>query len=82
MICLARAILKKNKILLLDEATANVDLETDEFIQSKMKEKFKDCTIITIAHRILTIADYDKVIVMDKGMVVEFGSPYELLVDY
>jgi len=80
LICLARAILKKSKILILDEATANVDLGTDEFIQRKIKQRFTDCTVFTIAHRLSTIADYDKVVVMDKGRAVEFGSPYKLLV--
>ena len=71
----------KSKVLILDEATANVDMETDEFIQKKIKEKFTECTVVTIAHRLITIADYDKVIVMDKGRMVEFDSPYELLVE-
>ena len=81
LICLARAILMKLKVLILDEATANVDMETDEFIQRKIMELFKDCTILTIAHRLVTIANYDKVIVMDKGQMVEFDSPYKLLVE-
>ncbi len=72
--------MKKNKILFLDEATANVDLETDEFIQNQIKHSFVDCTVITIAHRIQTIADYDRVIVLDKGLIVEFDKPYNLLV--
>ena len=80
LICLARAILKKNKIIVLDEATANVDFQTDSFIQKKIMEKFKDCTVFTIAHRLSTIANYDKVLVLDKGRCVEFGAPYLLLV--
>jgi len=80
LICLARAILRKSKILLLDEATANVDIETDDFIQRKIMERFKDCTVITIAHRLITIANYDKVLVMDKGAAVEYDSPYMLMV--
>jgi len=81
LICLARVILMKSKVLILDEATANVDMETDEFIQRKIMEKFAECTVLTIAHRLITIANYDKVIVMDKGRMVEFDSPYELLVE-
>lgn len=80
LICLARAILKKSKIVVLDEATANVDFDTDQFIQAKLKEKFVDSTVFTIAHRLSTIMDYDKVVVMDKGQVVECDTPYNLLV--
>jgi len=80
LICLARAILRKSKIILLDEATANVDIETDDFIQRKIMERFKDCTVVTIAHRLITIANYDKVLVMDKGAAVEYDSPYMLMV--
>lgn len=71
LICLARTILSNKKIIVLDEATANVDMKTDEFIQNKIREKFEGCTIITIAHRINTIADYDKVLVIDAGKVLE-----------
>lgn len=80
LLCLARALLKKNnKFLVLDEATSNVDMRTDNFIQKVLKTKFKDTTVITIAHRLNTIADYDKIIVMSKQKVVEFGSPHELI---
>lgn len=80
LVCLARTLLQKNKILVLDEATANVDFDTDNFIQEKIMEKFKDVTIFTIAHRLSTVAHYDKVLVMDKGQVREFDHPYRLLV--
>ena len=64
---------------MLDEATSNVDMQTDAFIQKVIKEKFKETTVITIAHRLNTIADYDKVIVMKRGKIVEHGSPWMLL---
>lgn len=79
LICLARTILQNNKILVLDEATANIDFETDNFIQKKIMERFKHATIFTIAHRLSTVANYDKVLVMDKGRVIEFDHPYRLL---
>ncbi|BHF73103.1 Multidrug resistance-associated protein 4 [Sparganum proliferum] len=76
---LARAILRGNKILVIDEATANVDPETDTIIQETIQTQFADKTILTIAHRLHTIIDSDEVIVMDAGRVVEQGSPYHLL---
>ncbi|XP_015781054.1 multidrug resistance-associated protein 1-like [Tetranychus urticae] len=79
LVCLARALLRKSKILVLDEATAAVDVETDELIQQTIREQFKDCTIVTIAHRLNTILDYDKIIVMDKGQIIEHDSPENLL---
>ncbi|EDV91220.1 probable multidrug resistance-associated protein lethal(2)03659 [Drosophila grimshawi] len=79
LVCLARAILRENRILVMDEATANVDPQTDALIQTTIRNKFRECTVLTIAHRLNTIMDSDKVIVMDAGQIVEFGSPYELL---
>ncbi|CAB3237244.1 unnamed protein product [Arctia plantaginis] len=79
LVCLARAILRGNKILVLDEATANVDPKTDEFIQKTIRTRFADCTVLTVAHRLNTIMDSDRVIVMDCGRLVEFDYPHKLL---
>ncbi|XP_032595382.1 multidrug resistance-associated protein 1 isoform X2 [Drosophila grimshawi] len=79
LVCLARALLRKTKVLILDEATAAVDLETDDLIQKTIRSEFKECTVMTIAHRLNTILDSDKVIVLDKGQITEFASPDELL---
>ena len=79
LLCLARALIRRNRILVLDEATSNVDMETDAFIQRAIREKFADTTVITIAHRLNTIADYDFVVVMENGRVAEAGHPFELI---
>ncbi|CAG2107605.1 unnamed protein product [Medioppia subpectinata] len=79
LLCLARALLRKSRILVLDEATAAVDVETDDLIQKTIREEFNEVTIITIAHRLNTILDYDKILVMDSGCVKEYDSPKALL---
>ncbi|XP_040531150.1 ATP-binding cassette sub-family C member 2 isoform X2 [Gallus gallus] len=79
LVCLARALLRKAKILILDEATAAVDLETDHLIQTTIRSAFADCTVLTIAHRLHTIMDSNRVMVMHAGKIVEFDSPEKLL---
>ncbi|KAJ2466863.1 Canalicular multispecific organic anion transporter 1 [Coemansia sp. RSA 2337] len=76
---LCRVIMRKRKIIVLDEATANVDLETDKSIQELIRKEFKGCTVLTIAHRLETIMNSDRIIVMDKGTIAEIGTPQELL---
>ncbi|XP_040463336.1 canalicular multispecific organic anion transporter 1 isoform X2 [Falco naumanni] len=79
LVCLARALLRKAKILILDEATAAVDLETDHLIQTTIRNAFADCTVLTIAHRLHTIMDSNRVMVLQAGRIVEYDSPEELL---
>ncbi len=79
LICVARALLRKPKILLLDEATASIDSETDAMIQKMVRKNFAGTTQLTIAHRLGTIADSDMIVVLDDGHVAEIGTPAELL---
>lgn len=77
--CIARALLRKSSLIIFDEATASVDAATDAFLQGAIRELFATATVITIAHRLATVADADTVLVLDDGNVVEFASPAELL---
>jgi ABC-type multidrug transport system fused ATPase/permease subunit len=79
LMCLGRALLHKSSILVLDEATASVDVQTDKLVQETIRSAFKDHTIVTIAHRLNTILDSDRVLVLDRGKVAEFDTPHNLL---
>jgi len=82
LVCLARALLKTStKILVLDEATAAVDVETDALIQASIRTHFAKSTVVTIAHRLATIMDYDRVLVMQAGQLAEFDTPQNLLLN-
>ncbi|KAK9869560.1 hypothetical protein WA026_003313 [Henosepilachna vigintioctopunctata] len=78
-ICLARALIRRNRIVILDEATANIDSQTDFLIQTTMKQQFSECTVLTVAHRLSTVIDSDKILVIDSGELVEIGHPYILI---
>ena len=71
--------MRKTKVLILDEATAAIDLETDDLIQATIRQEFADCTVLTIAHRLNTIMDSSRVLVLDAGRIAEFESPQNLL---
>ena len=79
LVCLARAMLRRTKLLLMDEATASIDFKTDQMIQDLIRTEFADCTTLTVAHRLNTIIDSDRVLVLDDGRVSQFDSPHNLL---
>lgn len=79
LLCLARAILRRNKILVLDEPTANVDSRTDKLLQEAVSKSFQGATILAVAHRLDTVIDFDKILVLGSGGLLEYGSPHELI---
>jgi len=81
LLCFARAYLRKGKIVVVEEPTSNDDLETEEILHAQIQKYFKDCTVLTITHKLTNIAHYDKVLVMASGKIKEYESPYLLLVN-
>jgi ABC-type multidrug transport system fused ATPase/permease subunit len=81
LLCLARALLKRSRIVIMDEATASVDFETDKAIQKTISTEFVDSTILCIAHRLHTVIEYDRILVLDQGKIIEFDSPLTLIND-
>ena len=81
LLCVARAILRKSKVIILDEATSSVDQKTEDIITNAVDSMFKDSTVITIAHRINTVKSCDRVIIMDEGEIIEVGNPDMLIKD-
>ncbi|KAJ2595812.1 hypothetical protein H4R99_005195 [Coemansia sp. RSA 1722] len=79
LVCLARALLRRSKVLILDEATAAIDNQTDHVIQQAIRSEFADCTVLTIAHRLNTVMDSDMILAIDRGVVVEYDTPANLL---
>lgn len=79
LLCMARALLRKARVLVLDEATSNVDTASDALIQETVRAAFADCTVLTIAHRLNSILDSDRVLVLEDGRVKEFDTPEALL---
>lgn len=78
LLCLARALLRRSKVVIMDEATSSIDRDTDALIQTTLRTAFTDATVLTVAHRLETIMDYDRVLVMDFGRIVEQGVPRQL----
>ncbi|QRV93384.1 ABC transporter [Ceratobasidium sp. AG-Ba] len=81
LLCMARVLLRKRKIVILDEASSSMDLKTDEKVRQIVQEELKDCTVLAVAHRIATIVDFDLIIILDNGEIVETGAPHDLLAD-
>ena len=81
LICITRAILRKSKIIIMDEATASIDYKTEEMIQKAINELLNESTLITIAHRIKTIINYDKIMTLDNGKIIDFDTPKNLIND-
>jgi len=81
LLCLGRALLRKSKILIMDEATASIDHETDQIIQATIREEFRESTVLTIAHRLNTVLDSNKILVLSGGKIAEFDTPEVLLSD-
>lgn len=81
LFCLARAMLRPSTVLVLDEATSSVDSKTDELMQRIIREKFSNHTIIAIAHKLDTILDFDKIVLLDGGMLIEYDTPSALMAD-
>lgn len=79
LFCLARAIIKRSSVLIMDEAGSSVDAETDDLMQKVLHEDFKACTVVAIVHKLHTVLDFDRVVLLDNGRVVETGQPKELL---